>query len=175
MFRARYQPVGIAALLTFVATPSLTDEPALVAPVGMEISAETLAGRSPYDDLPGRGFQRLLPDEAARLDEIHPAQAELINATYVREAYRSAGHCRAGWPECIRMRATPSNTPHYCGYQVGGGAAWFGEGYFLDEGTYGWDYFGLTHRKRVALHWWHGKFQGGVGQYQTDGPQLRHE
>jgi hypothetical protein len=83
-------------------------------------------------------------------------------------------HCRAGWPECIRVRAIPSNNDHYCGYYVGGGAAIFGTGRYIDEGTWGWDYFGITRRKRVALNWWHGKYQGGVGQYETDGPKVLH-
>ncbi len=162
----------IAALMCLVATLAPADEPA-IAPVSVEISADTLAGRSPYDGLPDRGVPPQ-PDEAARRDEIHPAQAEWINAAYAGYDYRTCAHCRAGWPQCIREHATPSNTPHYCGYYVGGGAAWWGEGYFLHEGTYGWDYFGVTRRKRVSLGWWHGKHQGGTGRYATDGPKVLH-
>ena len=110
-----------------------------------------------------------------QLAEIHPQQADWINAAFAGLDYRSDAHCRAGCPECIRPRAIPSDTGRYCGYSVGGGAVCFGEGRYLDEGTWGWDYMGLFLRKRVALDWWHGRYQGGGGQYQTDGPKLRRE
>ena len=68
----------------------------------------------------------------------------------------------------------PSNTRHYGGYQVGGGLPVRGDGPMLDEGTFGWDYFGLTFPKRVALNWSHGaRYQGGTGAYRTDGPRLQ--
>jgi hypothetical protein len=148
------------------------DEPA-VAPVTVQISDDALAGLSPYAELPELDAGPL-PDEATRLDEIHPAQAEWINATFAGYPYRTNAHCRAGWPECIRPRAIPSNTPHYCGYYVGGGAAWWGEGRFQGEGTWGWDYVGPPYRKRISLDWWHGKYQGGTGQYESDGPKVLH-
>jgi hypothetical protein len=147
-------------------------EPA-VAPVTVQIASDALDGASPYADW-SDADRGPLPDEAARLEEIYPSQAEWINATFAGYPYRPAAHCRAGWPECIRPRAIPSNTPHYCGYYVGGGAAWWGEGRFLDEGTWGWDYVGPPYRKRIALDWWHGKPQGGTGRYQTDGPKILH-
>jgi hypothetical protein len=134
--------------------------------------AETL-GVSPYRDWPDAGM-RPLPDAQARRDEIHPEQADLINAAYAQSPYRTDGHSRAGWPECTGTRAIPSNSPHYCGYYVGGGAVIFGEGRHRSEGTYGWDYLGLNLRKRVRLDWWHGKYQGGTGAYQTDGPKVFH-
>jgi hypothetical protein len=56
---------------------------------------------------------------------------------------------------------------------VGGGAPTLGSSPYLDEGTFGWDYFGITFRKRVALNWTHGRHQGGAGAYQTDGPRLK--
>ena len=132
------------------------------------------AGLSPYHSWPDQGMPAP-HDREARLAEIHPEQAEWINATFANLDYRSDAHCRAGWPECLRPRAVPTDTGRYCGYAVGGGAVCFGEGRYLDEGTWGWDYTGIVLRKRVALDWWHGKYQGGAGQYQTDGPKLRHE
>jgi len=162
----------LLVLICLQVPPAPANEPP-VAPATASISDDTTIGRSPYHESP-ESVQSPLPDEAARLDEIHPAQAELINAAFAGYEYRTQAHCRAGWPECIRPRATLSNTPHYCGYYVGGGAAWRGDGGFLDEGTFGWDYFGLTRRKRVALGWWHGKRQGGTGQYETDGPKVLH-
>jgi hypothetical protein len=170
-------PLAIATssgiLLALCSAIVLGGQPAIVAPVSIEQSASDLPGRSPYEGWPQTRVA-VLPAEAMRLEEIHPDQAAWISAAYGNEDYRSAAHCRAGWPECIRQRATPSNTPHDCGYWVGGGAAWHGQGRLLDEGTFGWDYFGLTSRKRVALGWWHGRQQGGLGAYPTDGPQVLH-
>jgi hypothetical protein len=131
-------------------------------------------GPSPYADWSSQG-QPTIASRDDQLAEIHPQQADWINATFAGLDYRSDAHCRTGWPECIRPRAIPSDTGRYCGYWVGGGAACFGEGRYLDEGTWGWDYMGFCFRKRVALDWWHGRYQGGAGQYQTDGPKLRHE
>ena len=146
----------------------ITDDAHLVPPV---ISGSL----SPYHSWPHQGMPAPL-DHDARLSEIHPQQAEWINATFADLDYRSDAHCRAGWSECLRPRAVPSDTGRYCGYAVGGGAVRFGEGRSLDEGTWGWDYRGIVLRKRVALDWWHGRrYQGGAGQYHTDGPKLRHE
>jgi hypothetical protein len=131
------------------------------------------ASKSPYADWSGQGLQPSLSRED-QLAEIHPQQADWINAAFANLDYRSDAHCRAGWPECLRKRAIPSNSGRYCGYSVGGGAVCFGEGRYLDEGTWGWDYMGLCFRKRVALDWWHGRYQGGAGQYQTDGPKIWH-
>ena len=131
-------------------------------------------GPSPYADWSSQGQHPVASPDDQRA-EIHPQQADWINAAFAGLDYRSDAHCRAGWPECIRTRAIPSDTGRYCGYWVGGGAACFGEEHYLDEGTWGWDYMGFCFRKRVALDWWHGRYQGGVGQYQTDGPKLWHE
>lgn len=68
----------------------------------------------------------------------------------------------------------PSDTGHYLGYHVGGGAGHprKAESRQPDEGTWGWDYQGLFPR-RVMLGWWHGRrYQGGTGAYKTDGPRL---
>lgn len=137
------------------------------------VAAHVVAGESPYRNWPDQGMQPLAGQQIRR-DEIHPQQAAWINAAYAGVSYRDCGHLRAGCPECVRARATPSNTRHYCGYYVGGGAAIHGEGRYLDEGTFGWDYIGHTFRKRVSLHWWRGKQQGGGGAYATDGPKVIH-
>jgi hypothetical protein len=131
-------------------------------------------GPSPYAGWT-HGGQQAAVSRDDQLAEIHPQQADWINAAFAGLDYRSDAHCRAGWPECIRSRAIPSDTGRYCGYYVGGGAVLHKEGRYLDEGAWGWDYMGLCFRKRVALDWWHGRYQGGGGQYQTDGPKLRHE
>src|SRR5204862_219598 len=60
----------------------------------------------------------------------------------------------------------------YRGDWVGGGLPVFGEGRTLEEGTFGWDYFGILFNKRVALNFSHGRLdQGGFGAYKTDGPR----
>jgi hypothetical protein len=136
-------------------------------------SAPAAEGQSPYADWPGHGVQPALSRDD-QLAEIHPQQADWINAAFANLDYRSDAHCRTGWPECLRTRALPTDTGRYCGYSVGGGAVCLGEGRYLDEGTWGWDYMGLCFRKRVSLDWWHGRYQGGAGQYKTDGPKIRH-
>jgi len=170
-------------LLSIVASQALADEPQLPAPVSILISDDqpspsdapaAAASKSPYADWPGQG-SLLTQSRDDRLAEIHPQQADWINAAFANLDYRSDAHCRAGWPECARQRAIPSDTGRYCGYYVGGGAVTHAEGRYLDEGTWGWDYRGLCFRKRVALDWWHGRYQGGAGQYRTDGPKIRHE
>ncbi len=77
-------------------------------------------------------------------------------------------HVRAGCPQVISKYARPSDTPNYCGYYVGGGAAAHGQPRSADEGTWGWDYDGIF-PKRIVLQWWHGEHaQGGGGAYATD-------
>ena len=86
--------------------------------------------------------------------------------------HRAADHAQAGCAMNIRPRAIPSNTRPYGGYWVGGGQAI--KGYFpsADDGTFGWDYFGLTFTKRIDLNWSHERrYQGGTGAYKTDGPR----
>lgn len=122
-------------------------------------------GQRATDDLP-----RLTEEELST-----PQQLALLSALG-GDPYgpRLADHCRAGWPLSMRQHANPSNTLHYGGYWVGGGRALKGEAPFADEGTFGWDYFGLLLRKRIDLHWSHGHRQeGGAGAYQTDGPRPR--
>jgi hypothetical protein len=88
--------------------------------------------------------------------------------------HRGDDHARVGCAMNIRRFAIPSNTKHFGGYLVGGGLPIKGDGPFLDEGTFGWDYFGMTYPKRIALNWSHGaRYQGGAGAYRTDGPRLQ--
>lgn len=78
----------------------------------------------------------------------------------------------------VSPHALPSDTGHYVGYQVGGGALHRrkADAPTRDEGTWGWDYEGWLLRRRVMLGWWHGRReQGGSGAYRTDGPTLYHE
>jgi hypothetical protein len=83
------------------------------------------------------------------------------------------GQKRAGYPQKVACYAVPSDTGHYKGYLVGGGAVLLGHPPFRDEGTWGWDYCGCLIPKRVALLWYHGwKYQGGVGAYRTTGKNL---
>lgn len=90
--------------------------------------------------------------------------------------YRYQDHCRAGFSQFVRAHTLPSNTRAYDGYYVGGSAPWFGEGRRSDEGTFGWDYFGLRFNRHVALNWTHGRrAQGYGGTYKTDGPKREHK
>jgi hypothetical protein len=81
------------------------------------------------------------------------------------------GAARAGHPERVACFAVPTDTGHYVGYYVGGGAPCLGEPRCRDEGTWGWDYSGLLLPKRVILQWYHGRrYQGGIGAYRTVAP-----
>lgn len=85
--------------------------------------------------------------------------------------YRVCDFQRTGWPQCVHLLSIPSRTHFYGGYYVGGGAPVLGEGPYVDEGTWGWDYAGILFDKRIALNWTHGaRYQGGTGAYRTDGP-----
>lgn len=78
---------------------------------------------------------------------------------------------RAGYYGDISPLAQPTDAPGYVGYYVGGGAVYRGEPRRSGEGTWGWDYQGILIPRVVRLRWWHGKhYQGGTGQYKTDGP-----
>jgi hypothetical protein len=79
-----------------------------------------------------------------------------------------------GHPEEISCLAAPSDTGHYCGYYVGGGAPCRGDARCPWEGTWGWDYCGLILPKHVMLGWYHGRrYQGGLGSYLTTGTKCR--
>lgn len=122
-----------------------------------------LGGRA-ADDLPSLSAEEL----------VSPQQQALYRALAGDPyGHRAADHERAGCAVLIRRHALPSNTRHYGGYWVGGGAPILGGNPTIDEGTFGWDYFGIALvPKRVALNWTHGRHQGGAGAYKTDGPRL---
>jgi hypothetical protein len=118
-----------------------------------------------------------VPDDLPTLTDAElgtPQQQALRAALYGDPyAHRAADHERAGCAMLVRRHAIPSNTRNYGGYWVGGGVPILGEGPTLEEGVFGWDYFGMTFTKRVALNFTHGRrHQGGFGAYQTDGPRL---
>lgn len=143
--------LSVCVLLTCCATLGAAEEPPFY-----------LGGRA-LDDLP--------PLTAAEL--AFPQQESLLRALAGDPyGHRAADHARAGCAMLVRPHAIPSNTRHYGGYQVGGGAPLLGSDPTLDEGAFGWDYFGLTIPKRVALNWTHRRYQGGTGAYKTDGPRL---
>jgi hypothetical protein len=102
-----------------------------------------------------------------------PQQALLLALAGDPYRHRACEHQRAGCAMLLRPHAIPSNSCHYGGYWVGGGLPCKGEGPYLNEGTFGWDYFGIIFNKRIALNWSHGaRYQGGTGAYKTDGPKL---
>jgi hypothetical protein len=77
---------------------------------------------------------------------------------------------RAGCPQDVACWAVPSDTGHYIGYYVGGGAPCHGDAPCPDEGTWGWDYRGLLIPKNIVLGWWHGRrYQNGIGAYRVNG------
>jgi hypothetical protein len=135
------------------------------------VSFAVRADEPPPFHLGGRTLDDLPP---LTDDELGSAQQQALLAALGGDAYghRAADHERAGCAMLIRRRAIPSNTHHYGGYWVGGGLPAFGEGRTLEEGTFGWDYFGILFNKRIALNWSHGRLdQGGFGAYKTDGPR----
>ena len=108
-------------------------------------------------------------------EELGTAQQQALLLALAGDPYnhRGADHCQAGCAMLVRRHAIPSNTRNYSGYWVGGGLPTKGDKPQLQEGTFGWDYFGLVFNKRIALRWSHGRlYQGGAGAYQTDGPLL---
>ena len=79
-------------------------------------------------------------------------------------------HQSAGFPLCLAAHDSPSNTPHYVGYYVGGGSGsrHHGEPRTPIEGTWGWDYSGVVPR-RVNLLWLHHRHGPDVPWlYRTD-------
>jgi hypothetical protein len=99
-------------------------------------------------------------------------QSAIHNPQLVPDRYQ-----QTGCPRNVAWWAIPSDTGKYTMYRVGGGCPvpHLAEGPFPCEGTWGWDYIGRLLPHNVILGWWHGLcFQGGVGAYQTDGPNLNH-
>lgn len=96
----------------------------------------------------------------------HPPHGTLTHRRY-------PAHHRQKDERCVAKHAWPSDTHHYTGYFVGGGAAVKGDPRSAAEGTWGWDYQGGWLKRNVALDWWHGRrSQGGRGAYKTDGPHV---
>jgi hypothetical protein len=85
------------------------------------------------------------------------------------------GDERAGHPQEVAKWAVPTDTGKYVGYEVGGGKPCQGDGPTCNEGTWGWDYLGCLIPSKVILDWWHGKYQGGTGAYETDGPRFKEQ
>ncbi|GIW79573.1 MAG: hypothetical protein KatS3mg105_1380 [Gemmatales bacterium] len=79
-------------------------------------------------------------------------------------------HRRAGFPLEISRRARPSDTGRYVGYYVGGGGVCFGHHPAPNQGTWGWDYYGMKFKRKIFLLW-NNRYQGGMGQYQSEGPR----
>jgi hypothetical protein len=107
----------------------------------------------------------LTPDELST-----PQQQALLQALSGDPyGHRAADHARAGCSMLIRPRALPSDTRPYGGYWVGGGQALKGQFPRAEDGTFGWDYFGLLFTKRIDLNWSRkDRYQGGTGAYKTD-------
>lgn len=77
--------------------------------------------------------------------------------------------CRAGCPNYVAKYARAPYGDKYCGYYVGGGAAFsrHSESRYVDEGTFGMDY--RLWKQRIALDWYHGrKYQDGRGQFEMN-------
>ena len=136
------------------------------------VAGGVLRGEEPPFYLGGRAADDLPSLTAEELAS--PLQQSMMTALAGDPyGHRAADHERAGCAMLVRRHAIPSNTSHYGGYWVGGGAPILGGSPTLEEGTFGWDYFGLTFSKRIALNWTHGRHQGGAGAYKTDGPRVK--
>jgi hypothetical protein len=81
---------------------------------------------------------------------------------------------RAGNPQEISPWARNGDSGGFIGYYVGGAVSRRrGDGPYISEGTWGWDFQGKFIERRVNLLWWHGRrTQGGSGAYKTEGPVL---
>jgi hypothetical protein len=111
-------------------------------------------------------------------DELSTPQQQALLQALAGDPYghRAADFARAGCPMLLRPRTQPSDTRSYGGYWIGGGQAIRGYCPNAEDGTFGWDYFGLLFTKRIDLHWSGGrKHQGGTGAYKSDGPKIKHE
>jgi len=132
------------------------------------------ADEPPLFHLGGRTIDELPPLTDEELST--PQQQALLSALSGDPyGHRGGDHACAGCAMLFRKRAIPSNTPHYDGYWVGGGLPVHGDAPTIEEGTFGWDYFGALFKRHVQLNWSHGRlYQGGTGAYKTDGPKLEH-
>jgi hypothetical protein len=81
----------------------------------------------------------------------------------------------SGFPP-VACYARPSDSGHYGGYYVGGGAPCKGQPRDVLDGTWGWDYVGCGCLPRVYLQWLHGRRgYSAYGGYRIDGPHLLHQ
>ncbi len=84
--------------------------------------------------------------------------------------YRMDDCERAGHPHCYHRWAKCSVDEKYSAWFVGGGSPFpFARGRTSSEGTWGLDYGGLFGHAKVWLNYTHGRNQGGIGAYRTDG------
>lgn len=140
----------------------------LVAAGGVVMAGPT-AANEPEWKLGGHFPDELPPLSAEELSR-PPMQTLWLALAGEPYAHRAEDQARAGCAMLVRPRAIPSQTRHYGGYAVGGGVPLRGASPGPEQGTFGWDYFGLTVPKRVALRWSVlPREQGGAGQYRTTG------
>ncbi len=84
--------------------------------------------------------------------------------------YRMNDCQRAGNPHCYHRWAACGVNDKYSAWFVGGGSPFcFARSRTSSEGTWGLDYGGLFGHAKVWLNYTHGRNQGGVGGYRTDG------
>lgn len=81
---------------------------------------------------------------------------------------------RAGYPNEPGKILHPTDNGYYVGYYVGGGSIYKkktrGPGPL--DGTFGWDYKGPKWLNPFVALRWGRRYQGGVGAYKIDGPQI---
>jgi hypothetical protein len=85
--------------------------------------------------------------------------------------YGQDDNVRSGWPQSLRRWTHPSVNSHYSAWYVGGGSAWIwphDRQRSCQEGTWGLDYSTWKKPGTVWMHWTEGRWQGGLGAYETD-------
>src|SRR5947208_9113326 len=116
--------------------------------VALAVMSNSLVADEPPFHLGGRAIDDLpqLTD-----DELGSAQQQALLQALNGDAYghRGGDHAQAGCAMLIRPHAIPSNTPHFGYYRVGGGVPIHGDAPMLDEGTFGWDYYGILFNRPV--------------------------
>jgi hypothetical protein len=97
-----------------------------------------------------------------------PAQAGLFDSLWDRCCVTSNDpRVRSGYDGQTHCLARVSEDRYDAAYYVGGSVPVRGEGRYLDEGTFGWDY--VPPWSRVNLLWTHGRrYQDGGGQYEPN-------
>lgn len=111
------------------------------------------------------------PGRPAKPHKEHPGDISRANDPAPR--YTMPDCRRAGYPHEVAPWAKCSVTEHYSAWYVGGDTAWVlprkRRPKTAEEGTWGLDYDGLLHPRRVWLAWSQGRNQGGTGAYDTEG------